>query len=223
MEHSLSKELLTVFLGIKYEEARWSKEMPGDVQRYQLIDRYWCSHFKDAHIVQHTSWLWDDCIWACSVFSCSSLNILLRKIEGCLLAIGLYSVSGVIIILYDVLLTFDREVEYVWAQNGWCFKFLKLAYLINRYGMCVLSIFFLDCELQLASRYISSSLKTHLKYWYRLLLTLMLGYVTWSSCFISLPSSLRLILHLLVCATFYLTFLAVIYKVIGVYTQLSLS
>lgn len=58
--------------------------------------------------------------------------------------LGCIIVAGVTVLFYDVLLTLAQEVQYVWSKGRWTFP--KIAYIINRYGMCSLSLFFLDSQ-----------------------------------------------------------------------------
>lgn len=53
------------------------------------------------------------------------------------------SVSGVAILIFDIILTLDVEVKLIWNEKGTLSKF---AYLINRYAMCAMSLYYVSSE-----------------------------------------------------------------------------
>lgn len=54
-----------------------------------------------------------------------------------------HPVSGVAILIFDIILTLDVEVKLIWNGKGTTSKF---AYLINRYAMCAMSLYYVASE-----------------------------------------------------------------------------
>ena len=57
------------------------------------------------------------------------------------LNVNILTVAGVVVLLYDLFLTFPDELQYVWRRR---LSFRKLVYIINRYGMVSTMIYYLS-------------------------------------------------------------------------------
>lgn len=62
----------------------------------------------------------------------------------CLTITHTTAVSGCVVLIYDLILTFPKEVYYVWSKRH--FWLVKLSYAMNRYGVTALTIFYLSCK-----------------------------------------------------------------------------